>query len=36
MLLQGLGAVGDVAPSHVPWLLRLAHIQYVWWWVGHH
>lgn len=27
-LLQGLGAVGDVAPSHVPWLLRLAHIQY--------
>lgn len=27
-LLQGLGQVGDVAPSHMPWLLRLAHIRY--------
>lgn len=26
-LLQGLGQVGDVAPSHMPWLLRLAHIR---------
>ena len=27
-LLQGLGAVGDVAPSHMPWLLRLAYLRY--------
>lgn len=26
-LLHGLGSVGDVAPSHMPWLLRLAHIR---------
>ncbi|KAF5826843.1 hypothetical protein DUNSADRAFT_1887 [Dunaliella salina] len=26
-LLHGLGDIGDVAPSHLPWLLRLAHIQ---------
>ena len=27
-LLQGLGRLGDVAPSHMPWLLRLAHIRH--------
>ena len=26
-LLQGLGEVGDVAPVHLPWLLRLAHVK---------
>lgn len=26
-LLQGLGEVGDVSPSHMPWLLRLAHVK---------
>lgn len=26
-LLQGLGEVGDVAPTHMPWLLRLAHVK---------
>ena len=26
-LLHGLGEVGDVAPVHLPWLLRLAHIK---------
>lgn len=26
-LLQGLGEVGDVAPVHMPWLLRLAHVK---------
>lgn len=26
-LLQGLGQVGDVSASHMPWLLRLAHIR---------
>ena len=27
-LLSGLGAVGDVAASHMPWLLRIAHVRY--------
>ncbi len=27
-LLHGLGSVGDIAPSHMPWLLRLAHTRY--------
>jgi hypothetical protein len=27
VLLHGLGAVGDVHPSHLPWLLRHAHIR---------
>ena len=27
-LLQGLGRLGDVSPSHMPWLLRLAHIRH--------
>ena len=26
-LLSGLGAVGDVAASHMPWLLRIAHVR---------
>lgn len=26
-LLHGLGEVGEVAPVHMPWLLRLAHIK---------
>ena len=26
-LLHGLGEVGDVAPMHMPWLLRLAHVR---------
>ncbi len=26
-LLHGLGEVGDVAPTHMPWLLRLAHVR---------
>ena len=26
-LLHGLGSVGDIAPSHMPWLLRLAHTR---------
>lgn len=26
-LLHGLGEVGDVAPTLMPWLLRLAHIR---------
>lgn len=26
-LLHSLGDVGDVAPAHLPWLLRLAHIK---------
>ena len=26
-LLSGLGAVGDVSASHVPWLLRIAHVR---------
>lgn len=26
-LLQGLGAVGDVSPTHMPWLLRLAYLR---------
>lgn len=26
-LLHSLGEVGDVAPMHLPWLLRLAHIK---------
>lgn len=24
---QGLGTVGDVSPTHLPWLLRLAHVR---------
>ena len=28
-LLSGLGAVGDVAASHMPWLLRIAHVRRV-------
>ena len=27
-LLQGLGEIGDVQTTLVPWLLRLAHIRY--------
>ena len=26
-LLHGLGEVGEVAPVHMPWLLRLAHLK---------
>ncbi|GAB4823718.1 hypothetical protein N2152v2_010764 [Parachlorella kessleri] len=26
-LLRGLGDVGDVAPVHLPWLLRLSHVK---------
>lgn len=26
-LLHGLGQVGDVPPTHMPWLLRLAHVR---------
>ncbi len=26
-LLHGLGAVGDVSPAQLPWLLRLAHVK---------
>lgn len=26
-LLHGLGSVGDVSASHLPWLLRLAHVR---------
>ena len=28
-LLHGLGEVGDIPPTLMPWLLRLAHIRYV-------
>ncbi|KAG2483511.1 hypothetical protein HYH03_017619 [Edaphochlamys debaryana] len=26
-ILQGLGTVGEVSPTHLPWLLRLAHVR---------
>lgn len=26
-LLHGLGDVGDIAPAHMPWVLRIAHVS---------
>ncbi|PNH06834.1 hypothetical protein TSOC_006749 [Tetrabaena socialis] len=26
-LVAGLGSVGEVSPTHLPWLLRLAHVR---------